>query len=285
MSVRLQEGSGGAVGLKVYLGGALGDENRSLKACQGGEGAVGVDVWYGSMTALAAIIPEFAAFELPYLLPTGPIADIILDEKLRGEIEAKLEKQGLKLLMYSESGFRSIGTNFGFVRSTSDLKGKKMRSQQGDVHLNTWRALGGSPVPVPAGQVLNALHEEVIEGFAATPADAFNKSWYQLISHFTLTRHSYQPALAVMKLGTWRGLGKTLQGALVGDMAEQSAAARTRARRIKKQMISTLQSYKVQIHESTEEERAAFREACAPTHKKFTEKYGERFYKAITKHI
>jgi TRAP-type transport system periplasmic protein len=279
LKTRVKDATGGRVKVKVYLGGALGDEDATASRCQKG----GIAGWAGTSAALASIIPEFAALELPYLFPDEKAADNVLDNKVRADIEKMLDKAGLKLLFFSENGHRSIGSNFGFVKSTADLKGKKMRSQSHDVHINTWRALGASPEPIPVTEAMTALQTGVVDGFDNTPLFTFAASWFQAITHFTLTRHAYQPALAIMHKGTWDGLPKDVQESLAGDILEESAYGRKTVRAIKKQLVDNFSNAGIAVHESTASELAAFKKATEPTHKKFTDKYGSAFLSAIKK--
>ncbi|PRQ03888.1 2,3-diketo-L-gulonate-binding periplasmic protein YiaO precursor [Enhygromyxa salina] len=278
---RVKEGTDGRVRVKVYLGGALGDENSTISRCRKG----GIAGWAGTTAALASIIPEFAALELPYLFPNASVADDILDNRVTAHLERMLKKAGFKLLFCSENGDRSIGTNFGFVKSTADLRGKKMRSQQHDVHQNTWRALGASPQPIPVTEAMTALQTGVVDGFDNTPLFTFAASWFQAITHFTLTRHSYQPAMAVMNLDVWNSLPADVQELIAGDFKKESAYGRKKVRAIKQQLIDNFSAAGIQVHKSTASELAAFAKATKPTHKKFTDKYGTSLYKAITKHI
>ncbi|MFO7563787.1 MAG: TRAP transporter substrate-binding protein [Enhygromyxa sp.] len=278
---RVKNGTDGRVKIKVYLGGALGDEDSTASRCRKG----GIAGWAGTTAALASIIPELAAFELPYLFPNLKAADDILDNRVTGEIERLLDKAGFKLLFFSENGHRSIGTNFGFVKSTADLKGKKMRSQSHDVHINTWRALGASPEPIPVTEVMTALQTGVVDGFDNTPLFTFAASWFQSITHFTLTDHSYQPAVALMHKGTWESLPKDVQELIAGDIKQESANGRKKVRAIKKDLIANFGNAGIKVHTPTAAELEAFKKATKPTHKKFTDKFGSSFYNAIVKHL
>lgn len=278
---RVKEGSGGRVKIKVYLGGALGDEDATAARCVKG----GIAGWAGTTAALASIIPQLAAFELPYLFPSLKAADDIIDNKITPEIDRLLDKAGLKLLFFSENGHRSIGTKFGFVKSTADLKGKKMRSQSHDVHINTWRALGASPEPIPVTEVMTALQTGVVDGFDNTPLFTFAASWFQSITHFTLTEHSYQPAVAVMHKGTWDALPDDIKQLIAGDLKEESEYGRKKVRAIRQDLIDNFGNAGIKVHTPTASEVEAFKKATKPTHKKFTDKYGADFYNAIVKHL
>jgi tripartite ATP-independent transporter DctP family solute receptor len=278
---RVKEGTEGRVKVKAYLGGALGDENSTASRCRKGA----IAGWAGTFEALGSIIPELSVFGLPYLFPTEKAADDILDTKILGDLQKTLEKSGFKLLFFSENGYRSIGTNFGFVKSTADLKGKKMRSQQGDVHANTWRALGASPQPIAVTDVMQSLQTGVVDGFDNTPLFTFAASWFQAITHFTLTQHSYQPAVAVMHLDTFNALPADVQTLMIGDMLGESAWGRKKVRAIKQDLIDNFSAVGIGVHTSSSSEIEAFKKATYPTHKQFTDKYGSTLYNAITKHL
>ncbi|MCB9751758.1 MAG: TRAP transporter substrate-binding protein [Myxococcales bacterium] len=281
LTTRVMDGTGGRVVIKPHLGGALGDEVSTLSRCRQG----GVEMWAGSVVACASAVPEIAALELPYLFPTLAAADDILDNRVTGEIESMMTKAGLKLLFFSENGYRSIGTNFGFVHAVADLKGKRVRAQPGDVPTHTWRAMGASPLSIPETEALTALQTGVVDGFANTPLFAYAASWLQAATHVTLTRHSYQPALVVMNLDTWQALPKTAQALIRGDPKQQARLGRKIVRGVNKQVLDVIPAIGVELHESTSSELAAFKAACEPTHKQFTDKHGDSFYKAITKHL
>ncbi|NJK31563.1 MAG: TRAP transporter substrate-binding protein [Deltaproteobacteria bacterium] len=278
---RVKEETGGRVKIKPYLGGALGDEQNTLERCVKG----GIAGWAGSTGAFMGLIPEMAALELPYLFPDVKAADTILDTHVKADIERMLDKAGLKLLFFSENGHRSLGTNFGFVKSTGDLKGKKIRVQPGD--LGNWMlaAMGASPQAISVVDTMTALQTGVVEGFDNTPLFTFAASWYQAISHFTLTKHSYQPAMAVLSKQAWEELPEDVRSIIVGDAQAESEYGRKGVRKIEPDLEANFEAAGIALHRPSASEIAAFKKATESVHKKFTDKFGSTFYKAITKHL
>src|SRR5688572_25568155 len=142
----------GRIVVKPFLGGVLGDENETVVACQRGQ-IQGVGASTG---AVAAVVPELAVLELPLLFRNTAEADHILDNVILTKAEALFRERGLVLGFWSENGYRSFGTRFGFVKSPADLAGHKMRSQEHKAHLETYRQFGASPVPIPVTEVLTS---------------------------------------------------------------------------------------------------------------------------------
>ncbi len=283
VSQRLKNGTDGRVRIKAYKGGAVGDEISTFSRVRKGDKKL--RMWAGTTAAAASLIPELAALELPYLFPSLKASDNILDNHVRGDIDTLLKRAGLKLLSFNENGLRSIGTNFGPIKSTADLKGKKMRSQPGDVPLNTWRALGATPVPIPVTEAMTALQTGVVDGFANTPLFTFAAGWYQTLTDFTLTEHVYQAAFVVIHLDTWNLLGTDVQELLMGDPTADAKYGRKKVRALNPALIDNFGAAGINLHKSTADEKRSFKKATASTHKKFTSKYGSSLYKAITKHL
>src|SRR5688572_18554368 len=135
---RIEKETGGKLKLKAYLGGSLGDENTTASETKRGA----IQLWGGSTGALATVVPELAMLELPYLFRTAEEADHVLDKVVFEDMKKLLASRGLTLLFWAENGYRSFGTKFGAVKTPDALKGKKMRSQDSDVHIEMYKALG-----------------------------------------------------------------------------------------------------------------------------------------------
>ena len=265
---RIKEETGGRVKVKAYWGGALGDE----KTVAGRVAKGGIQAYGGTAGGMANRVPEIMCLELPYLWPSLSKADTVLDG-LYDHIDGLLNKRGYKLLFFSENGHRSIGLKGSFAKSPSDLKGKKVRAQPTDVHLDTWRAMGASPVPMAVTEVLSSLQTGVIEGFDNTPLFTFAASWWQAIDHFTLTRHSYQPGFIVLNKDYWDSMPKDLQKIVLGDPMAESKKGRKGVRAMTPLLIKNFESAGVKVHKSTSAEKAAFAKATKSAHAKFMKKY------------
>ena len=164
------------VKIRAYLGGAKGGEQSIARqvakgTLQGGGVSTG---------ALAVLVPDMDILELPYLFESAEQADKVLDA-VRPQVEALMAEKGLKLIMWSENGFRSFGTAFGHVKTPADLQAKKMRAQESQVHLEMYRAMKASPVAIAVPEVLPALQTGVVAGFDNTALFIQAASWNQAL--------------------------------------------------------------------------------------------------------
>ncbi|MCX4247314.1 TRAP transporter substrate-binding protein [Paraliomyxa miuraensis] len=256
--------SEGRIKVKTYLGGALGGEIETAEATKRGT----IQVFGGTAGALSALVPEIEMLELPFLFPNEKAADKILDTVIREDLDALLWERGFKLMFYSENGYRSIGSTFP-VSSPADLRGKKMRSQQSDVHLDTWKSMGASPVPITVTEVLSSLQTGVVEGFDNTPLFAFAASWHQAISHFTLTRHIYQPGIVLCSRKFWEELPPDLQTIVMGDPADLAKKGRRGVRAIAPMLEQNFVNAGITLSKLSDGERSAFASKAEEVHTKF----------------
>lgn len=262
---RIEEGSGKRLRLKTFLGGALGDENVTAQETKRGA----IQVWGGSTGALASVVPELNLFELPYLFRSYAEADHIIDDVLGADMAKVIEARGLKLLFWAENGFRSMGTTYGPVTQPEHLKGKKMRSQESDAHLEMYRALGASPVPIAVTEVLSALQTGVVDGFDQTPLFTFAASWHKGIQHYSLTESIYQPGAVVANKAWFDALKPEEQQLLTQNAKQEAATGRKGVRDLAPLLVENFKNDKIAVHTLTEAQKDAFAKRCEPVHAKW----------------
>lgn len=259
---RVESESGGRLKVQTFTGGALGDELGTAAECRNGT----LQLWGGSTAALADLVPELALLELPYLFRDEAEADWVLDVVLLEDLRAKLAERGFVLLFWAENGYRSFGTRFGPVRAADALRGRRMRSQEAETHLEMYRALGATPVPIPVTEVIASLNTGAIDGYDNTPLFAQAASWYKGITTFTVTNHVYQPGVVVASKRWFDALPPELQKALLGDPAKEANDVRRAVRALTPLLLKNFESAGIEVVTPTAEERAALARATEPAH-------------------
>lgn len=278
----VERDTAGRVTVRPFLGGVLGDENETVLACQRGQ-IQGVGASTG---AIASVVPELNVLELPYTFRSAEEADYILDTVVLTTIEEAFAKRGLVFGFWSENGYRSFGTNYGFVKSPADLKGHKMRSQESAVHLEMYRAFGASPVPIPVTEVLTSMQTGVIDGYDNTPLFALAAQWTEVTKYYTLTDHIYQPAAIVFNKTWYDTLSAADQKVLMSARTNVGARMRKEIRALSPLLVANLSDMGVQIYTPTATEKASFEVPAKAARDKYlaTASAGEKaLYEKITK--
>lgn len=268
---RVEKESAGRIRIRSFMGGTLGDENSTVAETRRGT----IAMWGGSTAALGSVVPELAVLELPYLFRSLDEADHVLDDVLFEDFRKLLADRGYVLVFWADNGYRSLGTKQGCVTSAADLKGRKMRSQESSVHLETYRALGASPVPISATEVLPALQTGVVDGFDNTPLFSFAASWYQGVKYYTVSDHIYQPAAVLISKKVFDTIPADLQKVLLGDARKQAKDGRAGVRALTPFLLQNFSAAKVQVCELPADAKAEFARMTLPVHQAFLKGEGK----------
>jgi TRAP-type C4-dicarboxylate transport system substrate-binding protein len=253
----VEQASGGRVRVKMYMGGSLGGEKALVRRTA----ANSIQGFGGSAAALGTMVPQLNVIEAPFLFNNTREADRALDGRAKGIVTGLVARQGFQFGFWAENGFRSWFTRERPIRTPADLRGLRMRSQEALVHLETYRALGATPVPIDVTSVLTSLQTGAVDGFDNTPLFAFATSWYQAAGHLFLSRHSYQPGIIVYSKQWFDGLPADIQQALRDIPQSEVQAGREAVRAMDPVLVRNLSRARVEVHTPSEAELAPFREA------------------------
>lgn len=225
VKTRMEKESNGKLKLRVFLSGKLGGEKEMVEDTKKGA----LQMFGGSVGAVAAsYVPELNVFELPFIFSSDAEADFVMN-KVRGDVTKLLDERGFTMVMWAENGWHGYGVKGKCIEKLEDMKGKKMRSQESSIHLETYRAFGASPVEMPVPEVMTALQNNVVDGYSNTALFSFAVSWYNGIDSFTYSKHIYQPALIVLSKKWYQGLTPELQAILSKPTEERQGFELVRA--------------------------------------------------------
>lgn len=279
---RVSKLSDGALRFKVYYGGRLGGEKETVRETREGR----VHMWGGSSAALATIVPELYALEMPFLFGSNEEADFVIDKYARPQVEKLLAAKGFVLYQFSENGWHGIGLRDRCVTGPKSLAGVKLRSQEAKVHLDMFRAMGANPLEMSVPEVLPALQQGTVDGFSNTPLFSFATSWYQGIRFFTPTRHVYQPAIVVYSKKWFDTLSAERRKWLLTGIEGDQKEGRRGVRAISDGLLQNFVRAKIQLCEISETQRESLRAATAQVLPKYERKAspgGKALFQALRK--
>ncbi|MEQ9499560.1 MAG: TRAP transporter substrate-binding protein DctP [Deltaproteobacteria bacterium] len=279
MKRRFKKDSDKRIKLKSYLGGRLGGEKEMLRETREGR----IHLWGGSTAAMATMVPELSVLEAPFLFDDDKEADFVL-ERVRPHVKALLEKQGFVFYQYSENGWHGLALKETCVKTMDDLKGRKIRSQESKIHLDTFKALGANPVEMAVPEVLPALKQGVVDGFSNTPLFSFATSWYQGVGHFTDTNHIYQPAVLVYSKKWFDKQPKEVQKVLLDGVEDDEKFGRNGIRAIRQGLMDNFTKSKIEVCTPSPALVAEMKKATSnifDDYEKKSTKAGKALFKAI----
>jgi tripartite ATP-independent transporter DctP family solute receptor len=194
--------SNGQLNVVFHGGTLLGKELEIMDAVKSGNIAIGTPVG-----AACTVFPEMCVFLTPYLVRDYNHAYSMFNGEIGRSLDETFQKKyKVKILFFYDYGFRHFWNNRKPINSPADLKGLKMRVQQGRVFADTVNGLGASAVPMPWGEVVPAAQQGVIDG-ADLPIYNINAlKVYEVSKYVSMTFHNYGPTLLVMNLDVWKSL-------------------------------------------------------------------------------
>ncbi len=265
---RIEAESGGRVKVKLFLGGSLGSEMEMVQDVARGERLQGGGFSTGAIGS-SLDIPILLLPELPYLFRSNDEADKILDDVLLGPTSAALADKGFMFGAWAENGWRSFATKGGAANTPETLQKFKMRCQESPVHQDMYAALGVQAVAKPTSEVLPALNTGIVDGFDNTPLFSLASGWIEPATHYTLSRHIYQPAAVLYSKSFYDALPTDLQTLVLGDPMEESVRGRVGVRALEAELLQTIGEMGKEVVELSADEQKAFRQLTRPVHKQF----------------
>jgi tripartite ATP-independent transporter DctP family solute receptor len=139
-----------------------------------------------------SLIPEAQVFFVPYLLPQdeAELFDFFRTSKVINEMFPELyAEQGLELLTMFPEGEVVITTKEP-VTSPADLDEVKVRVMTNPLLVESYRAFGATPTPLPWGEVYGGLQTNIIQGQENPMFFVESTKMYEVTDHITFTGHN-----------------------------------------------------------------------------------------------
>jgi TRAP-type transport system periplasmic protein len=144
---------------------------------------------------------------VPYLVRDYNQAYTMFNGEIGKQLGDLIErKYKMRVLFYMDMGFRHFWNSKRPINTPSDLKGLKLRVQQGKVFADTVNGLGASAVPMGWNEVIPACQQGVVDGADLPVANIFNLKAYEVSKYASLTFHNYSPTVTVINPDIWKGM-------------------------------------------------------------------------------
>ncbi|MBI2966372.1 MAG: TRAP transporter substrate-binding protein [Bacteroidetes bacterium] len=258
--------SGGKIKTRMYLGGQLGGEVEMVKSVA--LGTLEAGAFSNAAIAEALNIPELQAFELPFLFNSDEEADAVMDALFNYYSEI-LAKKGVILIQWGTNGWRNFGCKKTTITKPADMKGLKMRSQEADVYVNLYKALGATPVPIQTPEVLVALKTGMVDGFDQTPIFSVSTGWVTTVKSYSVTRHIYQPGAVIVSKKFMDKLPADMKSLVLSPdkRPEFTKKSRSVVRTEDSEVLSTIETnFGTKVIHLTDAQRAEFIKAVQPVY-------------------
>lgn len=219
MNELLAERSGGALGLRIFAGGTLGNAQAAITGTRGNT----IDMFVTGTSNVSGLKPELGMLDIPFLFQDSDHAYRVLDGDVGRELLDQLDDVGLKGLAFWDNGWRQITTKDRIVATPEDLAGMKIRTTGAPVHIRAFELLGANPVPMPIGELYTALEMGTVTAQEHPLGVFMSSKFYEVQDNITLSRHAYSPLVVAMNKAKFDALTPEHQQMLL-DAAVEAAS-------------------------------------------------------------
>jgi len=270
----------GAVKVEVYANSTLYKDKEEMEALQLGA----VQLLAPSLAKFGPLgVREFEVFDLPYIFDGYEALNKVTQGAVGQQLLAKLEPKGIRGLAFWDNGFKSFSANTP-IKKPEDLRGKKMRIQSSKVLEEQMREVKSLPQVMAFSEVYQALQTGVVDGTENPHSNLYTQKMHEVQKHMTLTDHGYLGYAVITNKKFWDGLPAEIRTQLDKAMVESTVYANQIAKEENDKSLEAVRaSGKTEIHTPTAEEKAAFKKAFAPVHKKMESRIGAELIQSIYK--
>ena len=178
--------SNGEIDVKVRCCTQLATEDEAFKAMQLGT----VDMYVITHSNISPHFPLMDAFVLPYIFQSKEHTYKVLDGPIGKKFAEDLKKAtGVWLLTYGWVGHRDFYNSVRPINTMADMKGLKVRVPKNDVMIETFKAFGAAPIPLPWAETPTALQTGTVQGGDNGTSFIKTQKFYEIEKNLAILEH------------------------------------------------------------------------------------------------
>ena len=204
MARKVDEYSRGRMRVDIYPSGQLGNERELIELLQIGSLAM----TKVSTAPLEAFVPEMKIFGIPYVFRDSEHRWKVLNGPIGKQLLLSGEPFFLRGMCYYDAGSRSFYTKDRPVITPGDLKGMKIRVMKSITAVKMIEALGGSPTPIPWGELYTSLQQGVVDGAENNAPSFYLSRHYEVCKYYSIDEHTAVPDILLMSTIVWESLNQ-----------------------------------------------------------------------------
>ncbi|MGK7653112.1 MULTISPECIES: TRAP transporter substrate-binding protein [unclassified Roseovarius] len=226
-----------------------------------------------------SLIPEAQVFFVPYLLPqdTEKLGEFFRTSKAINEMFPELyAEQGLELLTMFPEGEVCMTTQEP-VSGPPDLDQVKFRVMTNPLLVESYKAFGATPTPLPWGEVYGALQTGIIQGQENPMFFIESTKMYEVTEVITCAGHNNFTTAVMANKEFYDGLSEEDQTVIQNAIDVAFDHIIEYQKGLHEESIEKIKEAKpsMQVNTLSEEERQPFVEAGASVEETFLEMTGE----------
>jgi len=227
--------TGGAVTLRIYGGGVVGDEGTMIRKMRVGQLQAATVTGLG----LGSLEKSFYALLVPLLYADDGEFDHVR-EKLAPQLEQLLEKQGFVVLAWGDAGWISFFTKKPVTRPREAMATKLFVGTSDSTIIQLYKDTGFNPAEVTAMDILPGLQTGLLNAFANTPLAALAFQWFALAPNMTDLKFAPLTGATIIDKRVWEKIPAELRPKIMAASRAGEAAVREEVRRLNAEAVNVM---------------------------------------------
>lgn len=243
MADEWESASGGAIEVRIYPGGSIGDERDMVRKMAIGQ------LHGASLTGegLSAIVPELLVFQLPMLMRNDGELGYVR-RQLAPELESLFADAGYHVLNWGDAGWVRFFTRTPAV-DPDDLRSMKLFVWAGDPPTyQAYRKAGYDPVALPITELHTALKSGMVDAFSVTPVAALSFQWFGQAPNMIDVNWAPLIGATILTQAAWRRIPATMRPVVKKTARSAGDRSQVAIRRFEREAIEVMKSHGLAIH-------------------------------------
>jgi TRAP-type C4-dicarboxylate transport system substrate-binding protein len=236
--------SGGKIQLRIYGGGAAGDEPDTVRKIRVGQLHAGMLTNQG----LSQIVPHVQALHMPLLITNNGELDYI-KQRIAPKLEQAFESKGFKVLTWGEAGWVHFFTQKPVVHP-DDLKPLRIWAWAGDDTsiVDAWKDAGYHAVPIPVTEILTGLQSGLINAFVSPPISALAFQWFGLAKNMTDLKWLPLVGATIISNKMWQAIPENFHPMILQSARQASDRYKPDVRKLNADSVEIMKKHGLVVH-------------------------------------
>lgn len=261
----------GSIIVEVYPGSQLGGDRDAMEGVKLGT----IQMTVGGAGIFANFEPKMGITALPFLFENFEQAWAFNDSDINQEAnDSLLASNNMRVLAYWENGFRVVTNSVKPLNAVEDFAGLKLRTPENPIILETMKALGANPSPLPFAELFMALQQKAYDGQENPIPIIYNYDFYEVQPYLSITNHVYEPMPLVINEDFFKNLTSEQQEVIKTAAILAQNFNRNLIQQQTEEMLVKLEEVGMEI---SKPDLAMFKEATKDVRNLFKDDFGEKF--------
>jgi len=258
----VEKETGGKVKFKFFHSGQLYKGKEEFAALERGD----IDMAAPNDLYLTGIIPYTGISNLPFLWETPASMQKSLDAGLWDlGINQEFEKHNVKVLGTAAGGPYQIYSKGFKVTLPEDIKGQKW-AVSGSTASKAIELMEGSPTTMSSGELYMALQRGTINGTTRPLITGLGRKLYEVVDNLAVTNMAYFTCVLAINKSKWDSLPEDVQEVMIAAGKKRDQQQLNMLIAFMEEAVKQYRDKGVNVHVSTPEELAKFKEQMVPVH-------------------